>query len=175
MLTTRISVSRFRNSSVRKFFLNEPSHYMSWFWYFYRQSYMIYKLSLFDPILRWWRHNMRLGFQDFEKIVSYTNTSSESSFYLWLSPFYHHWCMRYKFGFFWPNFELMTSPLESKLAVFWESDLINELHTWKFHQIFILIFLSPSIHGIQLSARSIQFWDNDVTKEINVPEFWKSN
>ena len=28
---------------------------------------MMYALNLFEPILRWWRHNMGLGFQDFEK------------------------------------------------------------------------------------------------------------
>ena len=49
-----------------------------------------------------------------------------------------------------------------------ENDLTNKLLISKFHQILILIFLSPSIHDIQLWACFTQFGDN-------VPEFWKIN
>ena len=59
----------------------------------------------------------------------------------------------------------------NKIAIIWEIDLRNKLFTLKFHQILILIFLSSSIHDIQLWALFVQFRDTDVTKEINIPEF----
>ena len=115
--------SMFQNSEIvrseKLFWLNQ-SYYMSWFWHFYRQLYMTYKLSLFDLILRWWRHNMGLEFHDFEKKVSLTNASPKSSFYFRFSSFYHHWYMRQEFGYFLTNFGLMMSPMESKLQYFEE-------------------------------------------------------
>ena len=47
------------------------------------------------------------------------------------------------------------------------SDLRNKLLTSEFHQ----ILLSPLIHDIQRWTLFTQFVDNDVTKEINIPEF----
>ena len=60
-----------------------------------------------------------------------------------------------------------------KTVTFCESDLRNKLVTSKFHQILISIFLSHSIHDVQLWALCTQFGGNDVTKEINILEFWK--
>ena len=51
-------------------------------------------------------------------------------------------------GPFWRNFRLMTSPRESKQQYF--CDLRNKFFISKFHQILISIFVSPSIHDIQL-------------------------
>ena len=51
-------------------------------------------------ILRWWRQNIGLEFQDLMKIVSWTNTSPQSSIYFWLSSFYHNWYMKHEFASF---------------------------------------------------------------------------
>ena len=67
---------------------------------------------------------------------------------------------------FWVN-DVITGV---KTAVFKESDLRNKLVTSKFHQILILIFLSPSTNDLELLAVFIQFADNDVIKEIKIPE-----
>ena len=101
---------------------------------FYRQLYMIYKLSLFDPIL-----NLKILRKKFHK------WNSESSFYFWFSSFYGHWYMRYKFGPFLTQFWVKDVTTRVKTAIFWDNDLKNKLLTSKFHQKLILIFLSPSI------------------------------
>ena len=75
-------------------------------------------LDLFDPFLGWWLHYGKSKLQNFEIEVSKTNTAPQISLYSWLSSLYHDWYMKYKFGLFWPNFGLMTSPRESKLLYF---------------------------------------------------------
>ena len=86
-----------------------------------------------------------------------------------------HEYMKYNFGLFLTQFWVNDVTTRVKTAIFWERDLRNKLLTSKFHQILMLIFLSPSIHDMQLCVLFIQFGDNDVTKEINIPEFWKIN
>ena len=44
-------------------------------------------MSIFDPFLRWWHHNIGLEYQNFEKIVSWANTLPQSSFYFWFFVF----------------------------------------------------------------------------------------
>ena len=79
--------------------------------------------------------------------------------------------MKYKFGPFLTQFWVNDVTKGVKTAILSENDLRNKLLISKFHQILILIFLSPLIHDIQLWTLFTQFGYNDVTKEINIPEF----
>ena len=130
-------------------------------------------LDLYDLFLGWWRHHRELKLYNFEIVVSKTITSPQIFRYYWLPSFYHHWYMTYKFGYFLTQFWVNDVTTVVKIAIFWESDLRSKLRTLKFCQILILIFLSDSIDDIHPWALFAQFGDNDVTKEINIPEFWK--
>ena len=123
----------------------------------------------------WWCLHGESKLQNFEIVVWKTNTSPQISIYYWLSSFYHHWYMKYKSWSFLTQFWVNYVTAGFKTAIFWASDLRNQLLTSKFLQILISIFLSPSIHGIQLWALFTQSGDNDATKEINITEFWKVN
>ena len=132
-------------------------------------------LDLFVTFLDWWHHHGRSKLQNYERVVSKTNTSPQISFYYWLSSFYHHWYMKHKSGPLLTQFWVNDVTMEVKTAMFWEFDLRSKLLTSKFHQILISVLLLPLIHDIQLLALSTQFGGNDFTKEINIPEFWKIN
>ena len=108
-------------------------------------------------------------------VVSKTNNSPRVSLYYWLSFLYHHYYIKYKFESFMTPFWVNDFTTRVKTAIFWESNLRNKLLNSKFHQILISIFVSPSIHDIQSWILFTQFGDNDVTKETNIPEFWKIN
>ena len=123
-------------------------------------------LDFFDSFLGWWR---------FETVVSKTNTSSQISLYYRLSSFYPHWYMKHKFGPFLTQFWVNDVNMGVKTAILWQSDLRNKPLTSKFPQILISIFLSPSIHDTQRWSLFTKFGDNDVTKEIIIPEFWSIN
>ena len=83
------------------------------------------------------------------------------SIFIFLSSLVHEIGVWALFDQFWVND--VTNGV--KTAIFWGSDFTNKLPTSKFHEILILIFLSPSILDIQLWACFTQFWDNDVTKK----------
>ena len=98
-------------------------------------------------ILRWW----------FLRIL-------QISLYYYLSSFYFPWFMEYKFGLFLTQFSVNDVNLAVKIVVFWESDLRNKLLTLNIHQTLISIFLSPSMHDIQIWTLFTQFGHNDVKK-----------
>ena len=80
-------------------------------------------LDLFDPFLGWWPHHEESKLQNFEILVSKTDTSTQIYLYSWLSSFYHHWYVKYISG---PNFELMSSQWESKVQYF--EKVISEIN-----------------------------------------------
>ena len=109
-------------------------------------------LNLFDPVFLLRRHPGESKVQNFETLVSKTNTLPQIFLHCWFSSFCH-----------------------VSIIIFRESDLRNKFLSSKFHEKLISIFLSLSIKDIQLWALFTQFGDNDVAKEINIPEFWKIN
>ena len=108
-------------------------------------------------------------------MVSKTNTSPRISLNYWLSSFYHHCYMKYKFGSFLTPFLVNNVTMGVKTAIFWESDLKNKLPMSEFYQILTPIFLSSSIYDTHFWTLFAQFGDIDIAKEINTPEFWKFN
>ena len=101
--------------------------------------------------------------------------STANSPLLLSSSFYHHCYRKYKFGLFLTKFWLNDVTTGVKTVIFWESDLRNKFLYSKFNQILISIFLSPSIHDIQLWSLFTQFGNNDATREKNIPKFCKIN
>ena len=91
------------------------STFYFWFSSFYQYSCMKYKFGPFWPNLGWWRHHGELNLQNSETVVSKAKTSPKIFLYFWLSSFYHHWYIKYKFGPFLTQFGLMTSRRELKL------------------------------------------------------------
>ena len=91
-------------------------------------------LELFDPFLGWWCHRKESKLLNFYIVVSKTNTSPQIFLYYWLSSFFHHWCMKCKFGPFLTQFWVNDVITGVKTAIFWESDLQNKLFTLKSHQ-----------------------------------------
>ena len=87
------------------------------------------------------------------------------SFDYWLSSFYRHWYMKYKFRPFLTQFCVNGVNTGVKTAIFWETDSRNKLLISTFHQILIPVFLSPLIHDIQLWALFTQFGDNDIANK----------
>ena len=73
-------------------------------------------LDIFQAFLGRWCHRGKSNFQksqtseNFEIVISESNASPQISLYYWLSSFYRHWYMKYKFGSF--------------LTQFWVNDLI---------------------------------------------------
>ena len=132
-------------------------------------------LDLYDPFLGWWRHHGGSKFQNSEIVLSKTKISPQFFLYYWLSSFYHHWYIEYKSGPFLTQFWVNYVTMRVKTVILWESDLWHKILTSMFHKIMISVFLSLSIHDIQLWALFTQFGDNDVTKEINIQEFWNIN
>ena len=137
----------------------------------------VYKFGpFFEPILGWWRHKVESKFQNFQKAFTQRNNSRQSTFYFWFSSFYQHCYMKNQFGSFWHIFGLMTSPRGVKALKHWDSGFKKGIIHLKFpFAIDFHLFLSPSIHDIQLCALLTQFGDNGITKERNIPEFWKIN
>ena len=74
--------------------------------------------------------------------------------------------------------ERLLSKMKFSPQVFlycWISSSFIEILTSMFHQIFILIFPSLSTQDIQLWALFTQFGNNDITKGINILNFWNIN
>ena len=78
--------------------------------------------------------------------------------------------MKYKFELFSPNFGLKTSPRESKQQYF-EKAISETNSLLQSSSIDFDLSISFLIDDIQLWVLFTQFGDNDVTKEMNIPEF----
>ena len=105
---------------------------------------------------------------------SHKQFQSNISNFSYLSSFYHHWYMKYKFGLFLTQFRFNDVTRGTKTVRFWESDLKQTPH-----------FKVPSIIDLDLSITLETWyttlgpfnpiWRNDVTKDIDILEFWKIN
>ena len=93
-------------------------------------------LNLFDSFLGWWRHHTELKLQNFEVVISKANTSSQFSLYYWLSSFYHHWNMKYKFVPFLTQFWVNDVTTRVKTAIFLKDDLRNKLFISEFQSFY---------------------------------------
>ena len=93
-------------------------------------------LNLFDSFLGWWRHHTELKLQNFEVVISKANTSSQFSLYYWLSSFYHHWNMKYKFVPFLTQFWVNDVTTRVKTAIFLKDDLRNKVFISEFQSFY---------------------------------------
>ena len=132
---------------------------MSWFWYFYCRLYMMYKLSIFDPILTWCRQNMKLEFQE---NVSIFRKRFINEYLTWkiLLPLLVIFLstlvpISIIFNYFWVE----TSPRGLKTIKYFTSN-VPLLVTF--------IFVSPLVDEIQVWALfdSEIYWENDPTNSI---------
>ena len=130
---------------------------------------MKYQFAPFNAFLGLWRDQGKSKIQNFEIMVSKANTSFQIFLYYWHLTFYHHWYMKCKTGPFLTQFGVKDVASRVITTLFRDSHVENKPLTSNFHQILISIFLSRSIHDIQLWALFTQFRDNDVTKEISIP------
>ena len=104
-----------------------------------------HNLDFFELFLGWWPRRVKTLTKFLDS--GFKNEDFISNFPLLL--FIMFLSLLVFFTQFWVN-DVTTG---YKIAIFWESDLINKFLFSTFYQILILIFLLPSIHGIQVWAR----------------------
>ena len=135
-------------------------------------------MDFFDPFLGWWPRQGGRGeskLQNFDRLLSKMKSSPQVFLYCWLSSFYHNLYMKKKSGPFLTQFWINDVTTGVKTVRFWESDIWNKILTSMFHQIFFSIFSSLLTQDIQLWALFTQFGNNDVTKGIDILNFWNIN
>ena len=137
-------------------------------------STLVHEIPIWTFLLHFWAYGITTGGQNFRIMREWFQKQILHLKFLFAIDFHLSITIgtwNTSLGPFWVN----DITMEVKTAMFWEIDLRNKLLTSKFHQILISVFLLSLIHDIQLLTLSTQFGGNGVTKEINIPEFWKIN
>ena len=147
-------------------------------------STLVHEITIWTFFSHFWVDDITVGSQNFQKsqksqnfeiVISKSNASPQISLYYWLSSFYRHWYMKYKFGpfltQFWVNdvklqyFEKLVTETNSphfKVPSNIDFDFSITLDTW-------YTTFSPFLHNLKImtSQKKYKFQNfGKLTKKI---------